>query len=79
MQKKQDLRFGVTLAFESDTKKHELSEKMKEVYNILCNGRKIYSNLSEEEYFNIMEDLAAEFYQTGSPNPNEIKTEIIGE
>ena len=79
MQKKQDLRFGVTLAFESDTKKHELSEKMKEVYNILCNGRKIYSNLSEEEYFNIMEDLAAEFYQTGSPNPNEIETEIIGE
>jgi len=52
---------------------------MREVYNILCNGRKIYSNLSEEEYFNIMEDLAAEFYQTGSPNPNEIETEIIGE
>ena len=69
----------MTLAFESDTKKHELSEKMKEVYNILCNGRKIYSNLSEEEYFNVMEDLAAEFYQTGSPNPNEIETEIIGE
>ena len=69
----------MTLAFESDTKKHELSEKMKEVYNILCNGRKIYSNLSEEEYFNVMEDLASEFYQTGSPNPNEIETEIIGE
>ena len=69
----------MTLAFESDTKKHELSEKMKEVYNILCNGRKIYSNLSEEEYFDIMEDLATEFYHTGSPNPNEIETEIIGE
>ena len=69
----------MTLAFESDTKKHELSEKMKEVYNILCNGRKIYSNLSEEEYFNIMEDLASEFYQTGSPNPNEIETEITEE
>ena len=26
-----------------------------------------------------MEDLAAEFYQTGSPNPNEIETEIMGE
>ena len=73
------MRFGVTLAFESGTKKHELFEKMKEVYNILCNGRKIYSNLSEEEYFDIMEDLATEFYQTGSPNPNEIETEIIGE
>jgi len=26
-----------------------------------------------------MEDLADEFYQTGSPSPNEIETEIIGE
>jgi hypothetical protein len=46
-------------------------------YNILCNGRKIYTNLTEEEYFNTMEDLANDFYQTGSPNPNEIETEVI--
>ena len=50
-----------------------------EFYNILCKGRKIYSNLTEEEYFNAMEDLSIQFYQTGSPNPNEIKTEIIRE
>jgi len=50
-----------------------------ESYNILCKGRKIYSNLTENEYFNIMEDLSIEFYQTGSPNPNELETEIIGE
>ena len=52
-----------------------------ELYNILCKGSKIYSNLTEIEYFNTMEDLAIEFYQTGSPNPNEIETEteIIGE
>ena len=37
------------------------------------------SNLTEEEYFNTMEDLSEQFYQTGSPNPNEIETEIIGE
>jgi hypothetical protein len=48
-------------------------------YNILCKGCKIYSSLTEEEYFDIMEDLANDFYQTGSPNPNEIQTEIIGE
>jgi hypothetical protein len=48
-------------------------------YNILCRGRKIYTNLTEEEYFNIMEDLAADFYQSGSPNPNEIETEIFEE
>ena len=50
-----------------------------ESYNIICKGRKIYSNLTEEEYFNTMEDLSEQFYQTGSPNPNEIETEIIGE
>lgn len=50
-----------------------------DTYNILCKGRKIYSNLSEEEYFNIMEDLSVEFYQTGSPRPEELETEIIGD
>jgi hypothetical protein len=48
-------------------------------YNIICKGRKIYTNLTEEEYFNTMEDLASDFYQTGSPNPNEIETEIFEE
>lgn len=52
---------------------------MKQVYNIICKGQTIYSNLTEEEYFDTMENLALQFYQTGSPNPNEIKTEIIGE
>ena len=50
-----------------------------ETYNILCKERKIYSNLTEEEYFNTMEDLAIEFYQTGSPNPEDLTTEIIEE
>ena len=51
----------------------------KEFYNILCKGRKIYSNLTEEEYFNTMENLANDFYLSGTPHPNEIETEIIGE
>jgi hypothetical protein len=46
-------------------------------YNILCKGRKIYSDLTEEEYFNTMEDLAIEFYQSGSPHPEELETEIM--
>jgi len=50
-----------------------------DTYNILCKGRKIYSNLSEEEYFNIMEDLSVDYYQTGSPRPEDLETEIIGE
>jgi hypothetical protein len=50
---------------------------MFESYNILCNGRRIYSHLTEEEYFNVMEDLSVEFYQTGSPRPEDIETEIL--
>lgn len=50
-----------------------------ETYNILCKGRRIYSSLTEEEYMNIMEDLAIEYYQTGSPDPNDLETEMIGD
>jgi hypothetical protein len=48
-------------------------------YNILCKGEKIYSNLTEEEYFDTMEDLAVKFYQSGSPKPENLETEINGE
>ena len=50
-----------------------------ELYNIYCRGRRIYSHLTEEEYFNTMEDLSIEYYQTGSPRPDELDTEIIKE
>ena len=48
-------------------------------YDILCKGRKIYTNLTEEEYFDTMEDLAIEYYQSGSPHPDDLETEIIGD
>jgi hypothetical protein len=48
-------------------------------YNIICKGRKIYSNLTEEEYFDTMEDLSVKYYETGSPDPSEIETEMIEE
>lgn len=51
----------------------------RESYSILCKGRKIYSNLTEEEYFNIMEDLSIQFYQTGDPKPEDLETEILME
>ena len=50
-----------------------------ELYNIYCKGRKIYSRLTQEEYFDTMEDLSVEFYQTGTPRPEELDTEIIKE
>jgi hypothetical protein len=48
-----------------------------ESYNIYCKGRKLYSNLTEEEYFDMMEDLSIEYYQTGSPRPEDLETKII--
>jgi len=45
-------------------------------YNILCKGRRIFKSLKEEEYFEIMEDLSIQYYQTGSPHPNELETEM---
>ncbi len=72
------MKSGVIHGYESVTKRQELSDRMaNERYNILCKGRKIYSNLTEEEYFDTMEDLASKFYDSGDPNPEELETEII--
>lgn len=46
-------------------------------YSILCRGRKIYTDLTEDQYFDTMEDLAQQYYETGSPNPSELETELI--
>ena len=48
-----------------------------ERYNILCKGKRIYTSLTEEEYFDIMENLSIEYYQTGSPSPDDIETDIL--
>ena len=49
---------------------------MTDRYSIYIKDIEKFSDLSEHEYFYIMEDLAIEFYQTGKPNPAEIRTEI---
>tara|TARA_R100001443_G_scaffold33554_1_gene47460 strand:- start:734 stop:898 length:165 start_codon:yes stop_codon:yes gene_type:complete len=50
--------------------------KKPELYNILIKDKVIFSNLSEYEMFERLEDLSIEFYQTGQPHPNDIKTEV---
>ena len=47
-------------------------------YRILCNERVIYNNLSEEEMFDVMDELADQFYETGVPNPADLVVECIG-
>ena len=52
---------------------------MADKYTIIRNGKKIFTALSETEYFDIMDDFAVEYYKTGRPTPAELETIIIGE
>ena len=45
-------------------------------YTILHRGKILFKDLMEKEYFDIMEDLSLEFYQTGSPRPQDLETKI---
>lgn len=51
--------------------------KKRELFNISCKGRTIYNQVSEEEMFDIVDELAEKFYQTGEPNPEDIEIELI--
>jgi hypothetical protein len=46
-------------------------------YNIIVNGKVRYKNLTEEEYFERLEDMSIEYYQTGSPRPQDIETKMF--
>ena len=46
-------------------------------YTILHKGEVLYKNLTEEEYFDKMEDLSVEYYQKGFPSPQDLETKII--
>ena len=53
-----------------------VGHEKQESYSILIDGKEVYSNLSQNEYFDQMEDLAIEFYKTGSPHPDTVTTKI---
>jgi len=50
--------------------------KKQESYSIFRNGEEVFSQLTEGEYFDRMQDYAIEFYQTGHPTQDELKTVI---
>jgi hypothetical protein len=50
---------------------------MAERYNIFHKEDLLFSNLSEDEYFEKMGNLADEFYQRGLPHPDDLRTEIF--
>ncbi len=45
-------------------------------YDVYRKDVLIASDLSEDEYFDLMEDLAQEFYETGHPKADELRTEL---
>ena len=45
-------------------------------YTILHKGKVLRKNLTEEEYFDMMEDLSVEYYQKGFPRPQDLETKI---
>ena len=47
-----------------------------ELYTLTHNGEVLAENLTQEEYFDKLADLAEDFYSSGSPNPSEIETTI---
>ena len=69
MQSQQDLKYGVIHEFVSDMKKQEL-------YRVRRGQEILGKNLTEEEYFDLMEDLAQQFYDGDLPNPLDLTTEI---
>ena len=49
---------------------------MSDRYTILIKCKETYSDLTQFEYMERMEDLAIEFYKTGSPDPTDITTKV---
>ena len=50
--------------------------KKKELYSISYKGEVLFDNLTEEEYFDKMQDLADEFFANGTPHPLELETDV---
>ena len=46
------------------------------LYTILKNGETVFTDLSESEYFDRMQDFAVEFYLTGKNDPNKFTTKM---
>ena len=49
------------------------------LYTILKDGEAVFSDLSQNEYFDRMQDFAVEFYLTGKNDPSEFTTKMIEE
>jgi len=44
-----------------------------EKYSIYVKGRKIYREIDETTMLDVMQELADSYYNTGSPNPDDVE------
>ena len=50
--------------------------KKQELYSISHKGEVLFENLTEEEYMDKMQDLADEFFKSGTPHPLDLVTDV---
>jgi len=50
--------------------------KKQELYSISHKGEILAEGLTEEEYMDKMQDLADEFFKSGTPHPLELRTDV---
>jgi hypothetical protein len=53
--------------------------KKQESFRILCAGRVLYQYLSQDEMFDVMDELSQQYYETGLPNPEDLVVECVGD
>ena len=71
MQKRQALKYGVIQEYVLVMKKPESYR-----YRIRHNQEVLGDNLTTEEYCDMMEDIAQQYYEGKFPNPLSLTTEI---
>ena len=48
--------------------------KRVELFDVKVDGKLVYQDLTEEEYFDTMMDLSQKFYSEGTPRPESLET-----
>jgi len=51
--------------------------KKQESFRILCADKVLYQYVSQEEMFEIMDELSQQFYETGVPKPEDLVVECV--
>ena len=45
---------------------------MPDLYTVSIKGKEVFTDIRESEYMDLLDQWAIEFYQTGTPHPDDI-------